>query len=317
MSDASAGPGPASVAERLLARIEARGWRGSIVPIGRLTDLREAIEGPHRRGELDEALFDSQLGELSFDPPAELPEARSIIVVAVPTPQMRVFFHRNGARIPVVLPPTYVSYRPRTGAVQAELAGWLGEAGYRLAKPRLPLKTLAARSGLAEWGRNNITYVEGLGSFHQLVGAYSDVPPGGDPWRDPAALNRCAHCLACTRRCPTRAIDPERFLLHAERCLTYHNEAAVDFPDWIDPGWHHCLVGCMRCQTICPLNQVVAGWFEDRGEFTEEETAALVRGEPFERLPAATAARLRGLELSADYRLLCRNLGMILGASAP
>ncbi len=315
--DGAAREGTSDAAGRLLSRMEAREWHGRIVPVHHLADLRDAIEGPHGRGDFDEALFGSQLGFLSFEPPAELPDARSIIVVAVPAPQGRVFFHRHGVRVPVVIPPTYVGYTTTTVSVQAELAGWLVESGHRLAATRLPLKTLAVRSGLAEWGRNNVAYVPGLGSFLQLVGGYSDLPADGDPWREPTGLHRCARCRACMRRCPAGAIDPERFLLHAERCLTYHNEAAADFPDWIDPAWHHCLVGCMRCQTICPLNQEWAWRYEDRAEFTEEETAALLRQEPLEGLPAATAAKVRSLEMDPDYRLLCRNLALIMARSAP
>jgi epoxyqueuosine reductase len=299
-------------AERLLDMVEKRGWKGRIIPIGRLGDLREALTHLEGHGFVDEVLYREQLGFLSFDPPADLPEARSIIIVAVPTPQMRVVFHWHGERIAVVVPPTYVSYTPRTESVQAVLADWLKHEGYHLAKPRLPLKTLAVRSGLAEYGHNNITYVPGMGSFLQLVGAFSDLPCDGDPWREPKALDRCQSCVACVRRCPTGAITEERFLLHAERCLTYHNEAARDFPDWIDPSWHHCLVGCMRCQTVCPENRAVKDWFEDRVEFSERETALLIERVPFDRLPAETAAKLRSLEINEDYRNLCRNLSMII-----
>jgi epoxyqueuosine reductase len=249
---------------------------------------------------------------LSFEPPADLPGARSIVVVAVPTPQMRVVFHWRGAGVPVVVPPTYVSYTQRAESVQAVLASWLSQEGYGLAKARLPWKTLAVCSGLAEYGRNNICYVRGMGSFLQLVGAFSDLPCDDDPWHEPKALDRCMSCDACQRACPTGAIADDRFLLRAERCLTYHNEAAADFPGWIDPSWHHCLVGCMRCQTVCAENQAVRGWFEDRAEFCERETELLVKSEPFDRLPAETAAKLRSLEINEDYQLLCRNLSMLL-----
>lgn len=298
--------------ERLSSRIEGRGWRWRSVPIAHLADLRQAIQGHHEDGLLFEPLYREQLGLLSFDPPAGLPDARSILVVAVPTPQMRVFFHRDGRRVPVVVPPTYVSYTARTESVQADLADWLAEAGCRLAKPRLPLKTLAVRSGLAEYGRNNLCYVPGMGSFLQLVGAFTDLPGEEDPWREPKALDRCESCVTCLRRCPTGAIAEDRFLLRAERCLTYHNEAAADFPDWIDPAWHHCLVGCMRCQSACPENRAVRDWFEDRGEFSERETALLLEQTPLEGLPAETAARLRSLELNEEHRQLCRNLAMVI-----
>lgn len=299
--------------EKLFDRIEQRGWRGRMVPIHHLADLEEAIRGRHERGLLDDALYRRQLACFSFGPPAELREARSIIIVAVPTPQMRILFQWRGRRVPVVVPPTYVSYTPRTESVQAALAGWLGEDGYHLAAPRLPLKTLAVRSGLASYGRNNVCYVPGLGSFLQLVAGLSDLPCDGDPWREPQALARCESCVACQRRCPTGAIADDRFLLHAERCLTYHNEAAADFPDWVDPSWHHCLIGCLRCQTVCPENQAVLGWFEDRGEFSEPETALFLQRAPLAELPAVTASKLRSLEINEDYRLLCRNLSMIVG----
>jgi len=306
--------GPADTAVgRLLGMAEERGWRARVVPIGRLADLREAILGRREQGLLDEALCREQLGGFSFDPPPELPEARSIIVVAVPTPQMRVFFRLRGEGVPVVVPPTYVGYTPRTVSVQRALEEWLGGEGYRLARPQLPLKTLAVRSGLAEYGRNNVCFVPGMGSFLQLVAACSDLPCEGDPWREPKALDRCESCVACVRRCPTGAIEEDRFLIRAERCLTWHNEAAAEFPDWMDPSWHHCLIGCMRCQTVCPENKGLLGWFEDRAEFSERETALLLERTPQERLPAETVAKLRSLEINGDYRLLCRNLSMILG----
>ena len=301
------------LSDKLIEHIENCGWKGRIVPIVRLDDLREAICGRHERGFFDEALYRGHFSTFSFDLPADLPSACSIIVVAVPTPQMRVVFHWHGTPVPVVVPPTYVSYTPRTESVQAEIAAWLEREGFHLAKPRLPLKTLAVGSGLAEYGRSNITYVPGMGSFHQLVGAFSDLPCDHDPWREPKALDRCDSCVACLQRCPTGAITDDRFLIRAERCLTYHNEAADDFPKWIDPSWHHCLVGCMRCQTVCPENKTHVKWFEDRVEFSEAETDFMIQRVPFDRLPAETTAKLKSLEINEAYDNLCRNLSMIIG----
>jgi epoxyqueuosine reductase len=152
-----------------------------------------------------------------------------------------------------------------------------------------------------------------MGSFLQLVGAFSDLPCDDDPWREPKMLDRCESCVACLRLCPTGAITSDRFLLHAEQCLTYHNEASVDFPSWIDPSWHDCLIGCMRCQLACPENKTVQEWFEDRAEFSEQETALFLQRVPLDQLPPETAAKMRSLEINEDYRLLCRNLSMVLG----
>jgi epoxyqueuosine reductase len=298
--------------KKLFNMIKKQGWRGQIVPIDHLNDLHNAIISLQEKGLLNEKLYQDQLSFFSFDPPAELPETRSIIIVAVPTPQMRITFHWKSRRIPVIVPPTYVSYTPRTEITQDVLSVWLKQEGYKSAKPQLPLKTLAVYSGLAKYGRNNICYVDGMGSFLQLVGAFSDLSCDNDPWQEPKKLDRCESCTACLQNCPTKAISKSRFLLHAENCLTYHNEAADDFPDWIDPSWHNCLIGCMRCQTICPENKAVITWFEDRSEFSEQETALFIQGVPIDHLPGKMVIKIKNLEINENYRLLCRNLSLII-----
>jgi epoxyqueuosine reductase len=145
------------------------------------------------------------------------------------------------------------------------------------------------------------------------VGAFSDMPCNEDPWRGAKALERCESCDACLKQCPTGAITRDRFLLDSGRCLTYYNEGTKDFPEWIDPAWHHCLIGCMRCQSVCPENKGVRDWIEERVEFSEPETNALVDGVPLDELPDVTAAKVRSLEISELYRLLCRNLGALIG----
>ena len=292
--------------------IENRGWKCRIVSISHLADLSKAIRTRYEQGHFDENFYQRQLGFFSYDLPEELPEARSIIIVAVPTPRMRITFHWQGKPVPVVVPPTYVSYIPRNEGVQRTISVWLEEEGYSSARALLPLKTLASCSGLAEYGRNNICYIPGMGSFFQLVAAFSDLPCSNNFWREPKAMERCNTCIACMSHCPTGAIAPDRFLIYAEICLPYHNEAEADFPLWINPAWHHCLFGCMRCQVICPENRHLRDWVEDRVVFTEEETSFLVRSVSIQSLPDETAAKLKSLELSEAYNALCRNLSMIV-----
>ncbi len=302
-----------SCGPRLLEMLTSRGWQGRIVSANHLLDLQASIRDLSEGGLLDEALCRSQLRGFTFGSP-DLPVARSIIVVAVPVPQTRIFCHWAGTQLAVVVPPTYAGYSARTATVQDVLAEWLAREGYRIARPLLPLKTLAVRSRLAYYGRNNICYVPGMGSFLQLVGALSDMPcaENEDAWDEARALPRCESCVGCETRCPTGAVTADRFLLRAERCLTYHNESAADLPDWIDPSWHHCLVGCMRCQTICPENKAVVGWFDDRAEFSERETALLIGDRPFDHLPPDAVRKMRGLELNEPPQSLRRNLRLLL-----
>jgi|APHig6443717497_1056834.scaffolds.fasta_scaffold08798_2 epoxyqueuosine reductase len=298
--------------KKLLNIIENLGWRGQIVAIDHLDELRFSILNRLEQGLIDKKLYQEQLSFFSFDPPPDLLEVRSILIVAVPTPQIRIFFHSKGKRVPVIIPPTYVSYSPRTNRTQDVLSDLLKQDGYHLAKPQLPLKTLAVNSGLAKYGRNNICYVDGMGSFLQLVGAFSDLPCDNDHWQRPRMLDRCKTCTACTRSCPTKAISTNRFLLHAENCLTFHNEASGDFPSWINTSWHHCLIGCLRCQTVCPENKEVIEWFENRAEFSELETTLFVKDVPFEQLPKETVNKIKTLEINENYHNLCRNLKLIL-----
>ena len=121
-------------------------------------------------------------------------------------------------------------------------------------------------------------------------------------------MKSCQGCQACSRACPTGAIVHDRFLIRAERCITFHNERPNEFPDWIDPSWHNCLEGCMRCQKVCPENANFRDWVEGDHAFSEEETNCILKSTPPDRLPPETARKLAQLSLLEDTHLLGRNL---------
>ena len=57
-----------------------------------------------------------------------------------------------------------------------------------------PLKPLAVRLGLVRYGRNNVTYAPGMGSYIQLLGYLTDASlPLPDGWRpqEPTLLPEC------------------------------------------------------------------------------------------------------------------------------
>ncbi len=295
----------------LRKRLEEQGLQGRAVAIERLGDLRFGIERWHEQGLLDAELYQGYLNGFQFSPPDSLPGARSIIIVSDPQAQSRIIFHCHGEAVPAILPPTYVHRIPNR-RVQDLLTSVLGPEGYGVARGVLPVKLLAARSGLGQYGKNNVCYVPGLGSFHRLTAFFSDWPVDADHWQEPAMLDRCRNCSACLRRCPTGAITAERFLVHAERCLTWFNERTVEFPAWIDRAWHHRLLGCFHCQRVCPENKPFLDWVETGAEFSEEETALLLDGVPADRLPPETLAKLESLDLMDAYDVLPRNLGLLL-----
>ncbi len=302
--------------EKLSAQVRERGFRARIVSVSHLSQLQEEIGSLRSHALLDSQFYKERLSWFVFQVPEDLPRTQSLIVVAVPRPQTRGIFVRNGQRLAQILPPTYTAYDEIEKQVENLLAKLLGEKGYRSTRTALPLKLLAAHSGLVQYGRNNICYVSGMGSFLQLVAVYSDMPCEADDWQGKTMMKSCDGCDLCHRACPTGAISSERFLLHAERCISYHNEKRGDipFPEWMDPSWHNCIVGCMRCQRVCPENKEFIHWIGEEEEFSEEETALLLQGVSPDKLPAATLRKLEHLSLTDYLNCLPRNLSVFFKA---
>jgi len=299
-------------ANELPNRLKDLGYQVRAISIHHLQLLQEQIQGQHDQGLLDNQFYQDRLAWLRFQIPETLPKAESLIVVAVPRPQTQAIFTWNGQRRPLIIPPTYTAYKDITEKVQNLLARILGEKGYMSTGTELPLKLLAARSGLGQYGRNNLCYVSGMGSFLQLVAVYSDMPCQEDDWQEATMLHNCEKCELCRRACPTGAIPSDRFLLRAERCITYHNEKKGDvpFPSWIDASWHNCLEGCMRCQRACPVDKKFIGWIGEEEEFSEEETHLLLDGTSRDKLPEETLRKLTHLDILDDLDILPRNLGV-------
>jgi epoxyqueuosine reductase len=73
-----------------------------------------------------------------------------------------------------MIPPTYASSIDQK--VIATLDQFLSSNSYHLKAVRLPEKLLAVRSGLAQYGKNNISYIPDVGSFYRTVVFVSNVP---------------------------------------------------------------------------------------------------------------------------------------------
>ncbi|HEX9911844.1 MAG TPA: 4Fe-4S double cluster binding domain-containing protein [candidate division Zixibacteria bacterium] len=298
--------------EELFLRLEEKGYKGRIVSIQHLRDLQEEIEGRYREGQFNEEFYQERLTSFVFNPPPDFLKAKSIIVVSVPQPQIQHIFNWRGETKSLIVPPTYSTYPNKE--VEALLSKTLVPQGYKVTRTALPLKLLATRSGLGFYGKNNVCYVTGMGSFHRLMAFYSDLPCYEDNWQEAQMLETCENCSACLNNCPAGAISSERFLIHAERCITFHNEKPVNipFPEWIDSSWHHCPVGCMQCQSICPENVDLMQWIEPGAEFSEDETMLLLKGVPLDQLPEATQQKIKNSDVDEYLEVLPRNLNILL-----
>ncbi|NIM59320.1 MAG: hypothetical protein GTO16_10310 [Candidatus Aminicenantes bacterium] len=299
-----------SPAQELYRRLENKGHRARIVSVKRVKALKQKQTEWREHSLLNRDLFEEHLRDFVFRLPGNLLRAKSIIVVASPQPHRRVSFTLTNTTAPVLIPSNY------SKETDAEVAKILDDyalsQNFRFAKAALPLKILAVCSGLAEYGKNNIAYVRGMGSYFRLSAFYSDLPPDADIWLEPRMMERCRHCLSCQKNCPTQAICPERFLLYAERCITFHNERKLDFPFWLKPSWHNSLVGCLHCQQSCPENKAKRDWIENSCAFSKEETSCIMNRVPIEKLPKALVKKLEQLGMLTYYEILPRNLRALL-----
>jgi epoxyqueuosine reductase len=300
--------------EKITARLNKRGYRLKVIPYYRLAEMKLAIEEQHHRGDFQGIFYEERLSRFNPEKPEQYPEARSLIITAAPQPQQIIEFEYAGKTHSVLLPPTYSG--DTDSDIESILKSNLEEGGYRLyLAPVVPYKLAAVRSGLASYGRNNIAYIDGMGSFFRLRVFASDLPSGEDEWHELSFMDTCNNCTACIKKCPTGAITGDRFLIKADRCICAFNESEKDFPDWLCPEWHHCLLGCMYCQLSCPVDKKFYRWFETAVSFNREETKEILNAELKKDLGAETAAKLDRVYLLEDIKLISRNLKVLLDRS--
>jgi len=300
-------------AVRLVEWAMTRGWRIAWGPARVLDGLR--VEMTARiASDLDPTFVREALPPFT-DLRLVDPGKGVVIALAIPRGAHSVGFMVGGRRIDAIIPPTYVRYRPTFEDIRrALLAGPLGGAHVDLLDA--PMKALAVRLGLVRYGRNNVTYAPGVGSYLQLAAYLTDADlPVADTWQpaEPHLLEECEGCSVCLAACPTGGIDQDRVLLHAERCLTFANEGLAPLPASIPAGAHHALVGCLQCQRLCPANPPLG--VEPTVVLTEAETRALLEGE--QQSVAACSARVKIATLGlTETAVIGRNLRALIEATA-
>ena len=296
-----------------------RGEKLTMIPVSRLQDIRQDIEDLKKRNTLNDfqqfiinKIYQLDLPKVDF-------EIKSILLVATPSPAMtNINLHWEGKSYIFPIPATYTDFISLPIQLGQYLNEMLNPKGYHAVfASSLPRKLLAVRSGLGIYGRNNICYVDGMGSFLNISTFYTDIPCTEDAWYDIRQMDSCRNCRACVNNCPTGAITEERTLIDTGRCLTFYNEAGedCDFPEWIDMSAHNSIVGCMRCQSICPKNKEYLNNTVGLYDFDEAETALLLDGAPLEQFSAGMKQKLEALGITDYLGTLPRNLKVLLNIS--
>jgi len=176
----------------------------------------------------------------------------------------------------------------------------------------ISLKLLAVMSGLGKYGRNNLCYVDGIGSHCNFCAYYTDIPCEGDAL-EPAMMDDCGSCRLCLGNCPTGALGGE-LPIEITLCLTMLNEFDAPMPDWLSPNVHHTVVGCLRCQEVCPVNIAAKTSKKEPLDLSEDETCLLLERIP-EMLPSGLVEKIAGYGIWRDFISLAgRNIALAIQA---
>lgn len=281
------------------------------VSIIHLKELQDEINEWKQKKLITKKFFNQNYGEFIFTPPKNIPDVQSIIIIGIPQKITSVHFSYKGKEYQTVIPPTYI-YSGIRSICNEILSRILEKKGYLVDRAILPLKLLAVRSGLGQYGKNNICYVDGMGSFTRLEAFYTNYEFPNDDWYEKRIMKACKTCYLCKNACPTHCIPKKRFLIHADHCLTHFNENVQDFPNWVSNKSHNAIVGCMRCQIVCPMDKKFLQTNEQIINFSEEEISIILQKIPYKNILPTLAKKLENLNLKEYYSLLGRNLKVIM-----
>jgi len=288
-----------SIIQRIKQEALRHGDRISFIAASRLPEVKKSFDS---RGIDTSVYFD-------FSPSSESDwTLQSVVVVASPSRRYYVSFDVNGSEFKAILPATYADDDRKNIEIEHYLKMALEKEGCHVRQGgKLPLKALAAHTGLGAYGRNNLIYTEDFGSFINLNIFFTDVQANGEPFFPFKLLDSCKDCNLCISNCPSGALADKSFLVDADHCLTWANESGKPFPDWVEPSWHHTLIGCEKCQSICPYDRRFLEPVDTIVRYDREETAAFLRDE----LPKEA---LEPLGIVYYRKALARNLKSLMAA---
>lgn len=283
-----------------------------IINVARLKQVKEDYENKISSGILSKKLYQGYLKEMVFDYKVIFPEAKSILITAFPIMHMETGFAYQGKTYSFIIPPAYSPFTNFGGYPPADLENLFRENNYRLINTFLPQKYLTVRSGLAKYGRNNISYIDEYGSYFFPDTFLTDMEYPEDEWSEFKIMDECSNCTKCLHACPTKALNEERFIINAPRCITFCTEKSGEIPDDIGKRISSCWIGCMNCQSVCPMNK---GGNKNKChmvDFTESETEFFLNSEEKEEFPQSIIEKLEKLYLLRYSDVLSRNLKLLI-----
>ncbi len=214
--------------------------------------------------------FTAERADVSCHPAALLPEAKSIIALAVfyltEQPDEATLQGSAGPRGRISRYAWGDDYHEIIKPKLQQFAGWLREyarheAGDELDEVETRLfvdtgrmvdRAVAQRAGLGWYGKNTNILTKGWGSWVFLAEIVTNLPLAADD----AIKTTCGSCEICLHACPTNAL-PKPYELDTPRCISFLTiELRGSIPLELRPLMGNLIFGCDICQEVCPVNKV-------------------------------------------------------------
>jgi len=248
--------------------------------------------------------FTAERCEVSCHPDALLPEAKSIITLAMfylteqpdevqdNMPRGRISRYAWGDDYHEIIKPRLQQF-----------AAWLREYARNEVRDeietrlfvdtgRMVDRAVAQRAGLGWYGKNTNILTKGWGSWVFLGEIVTNLPLQSDT---PVKTN-CGSCEICLHACPTQAL-PAPYVLDNTRCISFLTiELRGSIPLELRPLMGNLIFGCDICQEVCPVNIAAEKRLGLRASAGTQFIALRERGGEGPRTGAINRAPVRPLE---------------------
>ncbi len=271
--------------ERVITQLESAGFRAALMPYSYISKISEIYDS--HKDNSESTPYQTVNRFRTHQPPDISFEPLSFLVIANKCKEAEIILNYKGTKVSIPIPPIYLDNH-----IKQRLKETLKTISkdYHLSDTAgVSLKLLAVLSGLGKYGHNMLCYIDEFGSYCNLEAYYTDIPCQ-DNEHKVTSMKICETCGLCIKNCPTSALGGER-AIDVSRCLTMQNEFDSPIPDWLSSNVHHALIGCMRCQEVCPINKSIPPLVKEIIELNEDETEAFLESTA-ENLPKVITEKL-------------------------
>lgn len=301
-------------ADMLRSEIQSMGGQMKVIPVSLLSHVEKEWNSCLKQLKTTQMYQKMLYNYFDFSLDNNLDKINSIIIIALPSSPCYIEMEWKGEKILTDIPPVYIHRDQQLTLIKNTVNSVFEKNQLHSWPVVLPKKMIAAMSGFGKYGRNNLFYVEGLGSCHRITVFASDLLCNDEvEVSAKLRLDRCETCGVCIKKCPFGAINKDDTKIDADKCLTFYNEMPGAFPQWISKDWHNSLVGCTRCQEHCPENRGL--WNKKKiGSFANEEVKQILENNSFETLGIELQDKLVDTNLDRYYQVLSRNISTLIKA---